>query len=135
MISTFHQQIVDKLKTLDSIKQVDFAYNNASEKYPEACVQFVEMNEEYETQIQVRRIYSFNVMVSTLVGNKDRNVAYKEFEDLLWGVRALFGRNSIENATLTRPTESAVYSEVQNEQQKIIGTVNVLIENIERVEN
>ena len=132
MISKYHQRIVDQLKTLNSIKQVDYAYNNASDQYPEACVMFVEMNEDYETQVQVRRVYSFNVMVSTLVGKKDRNDAYKDFENLIWEVRRLFGRNSIADATLTRPTQSVVYSELQEEQQKIVGTVNVLIENIER---
>ena len=134
MIKQFHNLIVDKLKTIPEIKQVDFAYNNDSNVYPEACVMFEEMSEEYETQMSVRRVYSYNIRLETLRGGKDRNQVYADFEDLVMLVLNNFGRNSIKGATLTRPTGSAIYEEVQQSANKIIGTISVQIENIERVQ-
>ena len=133
MISVIHQAIIDKLKTIPDIKQVDYSYNSAPNNYPEACVSFSNMEEEYETQIRVRRIYNYEIMIQMLVvKDKDRNVLYKDFEDLLIKVMKEFGRNSIPNVVQTRPTESIIYEETNDEQEKLIGRITVQVENIER---
>ena len=134
MISTYHQAIIDKLSTIPNIQRVTYSYDNGIGSYPHGCAVFVSMAEEYETQIQVRRIYVFNIMLQTLVlDGDDRNVVYKQFEDIIADVYAKFGRNSIDGATLTRPTESIVYEEMQEEREKLMATISLQVENIERV--
>ena len=72
---------------------------------------------------------------SLVLESEDRNVLYKQFEDIINDVYVKFGRNSIDNATLTRPTESVVYEEIQEEQEKLVCTIGLQIESIERVNN
>ena len=134
MISTFHHQTINKLETITDIKRVSYTYNQASTEYPHACVRFVSGEEDYESNITIRRMYNYEIILEKLVlDGADRNVIYKDFENLLDKVAKEFGRNSIQGAILTRPTESALFEEQQDEQPKLLGRISVEVHNIERV--
>ena len=135
-INAFHNEIVERLKTIKEIKEVHYAYIDVAKKYPAACVKFLGMDADYEENISDRRSYRYEISIRNLIQDgDDRNVAYSHLETVLDETIEKFNRfnNKINKATFTRPIVGAVYEEIQDEQEMIIASFEIDIDNVERV--
>lgn len=125
MIQDFHNQLFERIKTIQELKEVFYAIPTTAKKYPIAWVRFDSFSAAYVGNVEINQVYTYIISLANLIEKTERNEAYIKQEQLTDTVVESIDGFLFSSAYQAEASNVVIIEDTEREQPMLISRITI----------